>query len=78
MHFKDDPISGMHAKIFNYLMSEAFAWVLKIWSRLFRRGPVEYNYPFRPGSFRPDFRGGSFQSTFGGPFRPTLFYILFR
>ena len=25
-------------------MSEAFAWALKIWSRLFRRGPVEYNF----------------------------------
>ena len=27
------------------MTSEAFAWVLKIWSHLFRRGPVEYNYP---------------------------------
>ena len=34
MHFKDDSIiSDMHAKkLFNYLMSEAFAWALKIWS----------------------------------------------
>ena len=26
-------------------MSEAFAWALKIWSLLFRRGSIEYNYP---------------------------------
>ena len=32
MHFKDDPISDMHAK--NYFMSDAFAWALKIWFRL--------------------------------------------
>ena len=30
---------------------------------------------FRPESFRPDFRGGSFRPNFGGSFRPTLFYI---
>ena len=35
MHFEDDPISDMHAnKLFNYLMSEAFSWTLKIWFRL--------------------------------------------
>ena len=33
---------------------------------------------FRPGSFRSDFRGGSFRPNFGGSFRPTLFYIVFR
>ena len=33
---------------------------------------------FRPGSFRPDLRGGSFRSNFGGSFRPTLFYIVLR
>ena len=33
---------------------------------------------FRPGSFRPDLRGGSFRPNFGGSFRPTLFYIVFR
>ena len=33
---------------------------------------------FRPRSFRPDLRGGSFRPSFGGPFRPTLFYIVFR
>ena len=33
---------------------------------------------FRPGSFRPDFRGGLFRLNFGGSFRPTLFYIVFR
>ena len=33
---------------------------------------------FRPWSFRPDFRGGSFRPNFGGSFRPTLFYIVFR
>ena len=32
---------------------------------------------FRPGSFRPNFRGWSFRSNFGGSFRPTLFYIDF-
>ena len=50
MHFKDDPISDMHAK--NYLIilclkhlpgPTIFGPVF--WSRLFRRGPVEYNYP---------------------------------
>ena len=46
MHFEDNPISDMHAnKLSNYLMTEAFSWTLNIWSRLFRRGPVEYNYP---------------------------------
>ena len=52
MHFKDDPISDMHVK--NYLIilclkhfpgPSKFGTVF--WSRLFRRGPVEYNYPFR-------------------------------
>ena len=33
---------------------------------------------FRPGSFRSDFKGGSFRPNLGGSFRPTLFYILFR
>ena len=28
---------------------------------------------FRPGSFRPDFRGESFRPNWGGSFRPTLF-----
>ena len=28
---------------------------------------------FRPGSFWPDFRGGSFRPNFGGSFRPTYF-----
>ena len=39
-------ISDMHAKnyLFIYLVSQAFAWALTIRSRLFRRGPVEYNY----------------------------------
>ena len=49
MHFKDDPISDMLAK--NYLIilclkhfgPTKFGSVF--WSRLFRRGPVEYNYP---------------------------------
>ena len=51
MHFKDDPISDMHAK--NYLIIlclKHFPGPTKFgpvfWSRLFRRGPVEYNYPF--------------------------------
>ena len=33
---------------------------------------------FRPWSFWPDFRGESFCPNFGGLFRPTLFYIVFR
>ena len=33
---------------------------------------------FRPGSFRPDFWGESFRPNFGGSFRPTLFFIVFR
>ena len=32
---------------------------------------------FRPGSFRFDFRGGSFRPGFGGSFWPTLFYTGF-
>ena len=50
MHFKDDPISDMHAK--NYLIIlclKHFPGPTKFgpvfWSRLFQRGPVEYNYP---------------------------------
>ena len=50
MHFKDDPISDMRAK--NYLIIlclKHFPWPTKFgpvfWSRLFLRGPVEYNYP---------------------------------
>ena len=49
MHFKDDSVSDMRAN--NYLI----VWRLKplpgsskfgsvFWSRLFRRGPVDYNY----------------------------------
>ena len=52
MHFKDDPISDMHAK--NYLIISClkhFPGPTKFgpvfWSRLFRRGPVEYNYPVK-------------------------------
>ena len=33
---------------------------------------------FRPGSFRPDFWDESFRPNFGGSFRPTLFFIVFR
>ena len=50
MHFKDDPISDMHAR--NYLIIlclKHFPGPTKFgpvfWSRLFRYGPVEYNYP---------------------------------
>ena len=50
MHFKDDPISDMHAKNHLYILClmplpgpSKFGPVF--WSRLFRRGPVEYNYP---------------------------------
>ena len=50
MHFKDDPVSDRQAK--QYLIiyclkplpgSSKFGPVF--WSSLFRRGPVEYNYP---------------------------------
>ena len=33
---------------------------------------------FRPGSFRSHFWGESFRPNFGGSFRPTLFFIIFR
>ena len=53
MHFKDDPVSDMHAK--SYLIISClkhFPGPTKFgpvfWSRLFRRGPVEYNYPATP------------------------------
>ena len=65
MHFKDDPISDMHAK--NHLIIlclKHFPGPTKFgpvfWSRLFRRGPVEYNYPVR---YNPVVR-------FGYPFYP--------
>ena len=35
------------------------------------------SYSLSVRSFRPDFRGGSFRPSFGGSFRPTLFYIDF-
>ena len=54
MHFKDDPISDMHAKkLYNYFMPEAFSWAHKIWSRL-----LVPSFPARsrriqlPGRFR--------------------------
>ena len=34
-------------------------------------------YSLSVRSFRPDFRGGSFRPSFGGSFRPTLFYTVF-
>ena len=51
MHFKDDPISDMHAKHYLIILClKHFPGPIKFgpvfWSRLFRRGPVEYNYPF--------------------------------
>ena len=61
MHFKDDPISDMHVK--NYLIIlclKHFPGPTKFgpvfWSRLFQRGPVEYNYPIRfaPCNWQPD------------------------
>ena len=50
MHFKDDLISDMHAKnYFIILCLKHFPGPTKFgpvfWSRLFRCGPVEYNYP---------------------------------
>ena len=49
MHFKDDPISDMHAK--NYIIILCLKHFLGrtkfgpvFWPRLFRRGPVEYHY----------------------------------
>ena len=68
MHFKDDPISDMHAK--NYLIISClkhFPGPTKFgpvfWSRLFRRGPVEYNYPVSPsesGTAKHCYHGYSF------------------
>ena len=50
MHFKDDPISDIHAKKYLIILSlKHFPGPTKFgpvfWSRLFQRGPVEYNYP---------------------------------
>ena len=50
MHFKDDPISDIHAKNYLIILSlKHFPGPTKFghvfWSRLFQRGPVEYNYP---------------------------------
>ena len=59
MHFKDDPISDVHAK--NYIIIlclKHFPGRTKFgpvfWSRPFPRGPVEYNYPFltQPAGFK--------------------------
>ena len=36
------------------------------------------SYSLSVRSFRPDLRGGSVRPNFGGSFRPTLFYIVFR
>ena len=49
MHLNDDPMSNMQAK--NYLnicclMPLPSKFGLVFWSRLLRRGPVEYNYPY--------------------------------
>ena len=61
MHFKDDPISDMHAKKYVIILCpKHFPGRTKFgpvfWSRLFRRGPVVYNYPLfhrvRPLTFR--------------------------
>ena len=56
MHFKDDPMRDMHAK--NYIIIlclKHFSGRTKFgpvfWSRLFRRGPVEYNYSLLPAQF---------------------------
>ena len=51
MHFKDDPISDMHVKNYSIILClKHFPGPSKFgpvfWSRFFRRGPVEYNYPF--------------------------------
>ena len=50
MQFKDDPISDIHAKNYLIILSlKHFPGPTKFgsvfWSRLFQRGPVEYNYP---------------------------------
>ena len=50
IHFKGDPISDMHAKKYLIILClMRLPGPLKFgpvfWSRLFRRGPVEYNYP---------------------------------
>ena len=54
MHYKDDPFSDMHAKIFIFFMythvkplSGSSKCGSVFWSRLLRRGPVEYNYPIK-------------------------------
>ena len=67
MRFKDDPISDMHAK--NYLIILClthFPWPTKFgpvfWSRLFLRGPVEYNYPITPLVYRHDDYADSLRS----------------
>ena len=36
------------------------------------------SYSLSVRSFRPDFWGESFRPNFGGSFRPTLFFIVFR
>ena len=52
MHFKDNPISDIHAKNYLIILSlKHFPGPTKFgpvfWSRLFQRGPVEYNYPLQ-------------------------------
>ena len=76
MHFKDDPVSDMHAK--NYLIISClkhFPGPTKFgpvfWSRLFRRGPVEYNYPLTCQIF-VDWKTRIFQ-----PIKEIVSYIVF-
>ena len=50
MHFKDDPINDIHAKKYLIILClKHFPGPTKFgvvfWSRLFWRGPIEYNYP---------------------------------
>ena len=77
MHFKDDPISDMHAKYYIIILClKHFPGPTKFgpvfWSRLFRRGPVEYNYPHNGPKRTPQnsSRNGLFFSHF-----PHIFLI---
>ena len=61
MHFKDDPISDIHAKKNLIILSlkhfpEPTKFGPVFWSRLFQRGPVEYNYPRKDAEKDPERR----------------------
>ena len=76
------PMMVPHGLKFQYRTHIGPIWALcpdsahmgPIWPCLLGRSYSLSVRSFRPGSFRPDFRGRSFRPNFGGLFRSTLFF----